>query len=184
MKRVNLISPWLSLSLRWLITQWWFSSPSSTLLGWFYVPTRSGTYSRDHFWEWSWLFFGKIPGGNHERYWPCCHLPLLHLHHSRRTRGFRDNREDGEDNPSGEVIGRVMMLMSLSQVRVMRILRIFKLVRHFAGLQSLFYTLQQAYKVNMDPNTPYCLHTASYFLKGEVLHKKFLTISDGKGEIF
>ena len=35
------------------------------------------------------------------------------------------------------------------QVRVMRILRIFKLVRHFAGLQSLFYTLQQAYQVNM-----------------------------------
>ena len=34
------------------------------------------------------------------------------------------------------------------QVRVMRILRIFKLVRHFAGLQSLFYTLQQAYQVN------------------------------------
>ena len=33
------------------------------------------------------------------------------------------------------------------QVRVMRILRIFKLVRHFAGLQSLFYTLQQAYQV-------------------------------------
>ena len=31
-------------------------------------------------------------------------------------------------------------------VRVMRILRIFKLVRHFAGLQSLFYTLQQAYQ--------------------------------------
>ena len=29
----------------------------------------------------------------------------------------------------------------------MRILRIFKLVRHFAGLQSLFYTLQQAYQV-------------------------------------
>ena len=28
----------------------------------------------------------------------------------------------------------------------MRILRIYKLVRHFAGLQSLFYTLQQAYK--------------------------------------
>ena len=33
------------------------------------------------------------------------------------------------------------------KVRVMRILRIFKLVRHFAGLQSLFYTLQQAYQV-------------------------------------
>ena len=28
----------------------------------------------------------------------------------------------------------------------MRILRIFKLVRHFAGLQSLFMTLRQAYK--------------------------------------
>ena len=28
----------------------------------------------------------------------------------------------------------------------MRILRVYKLVRHFAGLQSLFYTLQQAYK--------------------------------------
>lgn len=36
------------------------------------------------------------------------------------------------------------------QVRVMRILRIFKLVRHFAGLQSLFYTLQQAYQVTLD----------------------------------
>ena len=31
-------------------------------------------------------------------------------------------------------------------VRVMRIMRIFKLVRHFAGLQSLIYTLNQAYK--------------------------------------
>ena len=31
-------------------------------------------------------------------------------------------------------------------VRVMRIMRIFKLVRHFAGLQSLLYTLKQAYK--------------------------------------
>ena len=30
--------------------------------------------------------------------------------------------------------------------RVLRILRIFKLVRHFAGLQSLFYTVKQAYK--------------------------------------
>ena len=33
----------------------------------------------------------------------------------------------------------------------MRILRIFKLVRHFAGLQSLFYTLQQAYQVSLVP---------------------------------
>ena len=29
----------------------------------------------------------------------------------------------------------------------MRILRIFKMVRHFVGLQSLVYTLHQAYKV-------------------------------------
>jgi hypothetical protein len=28
----------------------------------------------------------------------------------------------------------------------MRVMRIFKLVRHFAGLQSLIYTLNQAYK--------------------------------------
>ena len=33
---------------------------------------------------------------------------------------------------------------SIFSVRVMRILRIFKLVRHFAGLQSLFMTLRQA----------------------------------------
>ena len=30
--------------------------------------------------------------------------------------------------------------------RIMRILRIFKMVRHFVGLQSLVYTLHQAYK--------------------------------------
>ena len=30
----------------------------------------------------------------------------------------------------------------------MRILRIFKLVRHFAGLQSLIFTLQQAYQAS------------------------------------
>ena len=29
---------------------------------------------------------------------------------------------------------------------MMRILRVYKLVRHFAGLQSLIYTLQQAYR--------------------------------------
>ena len=33
-----------------------------------------------------------------------------------------------------------------SVAKVMRFLRIFKLVRHFAGLQSLLFTLQQAYK--------------------------------------
>ena len=31
-------------------------------------------------------------------------------------------------------------------MRVMRILRVYKLFRHFAGLQSLIYTLHQAYK--------------------------------------
>ena len=50
------------------------------------------------------------------------------------------------------------------QVRVMRILRIFKLVRHFAGLQSLFYTLQQAYQVTLD-------------LKGRLMWKAFLWTS-------
>ena len=44
-----------------------------------------------------------------------------------------------------EIIGKTGKMIRL--VRVMRILRIFKLVRHFAGLQSLFYTLQQAYQV-------------------------------------
>ena len=39
------------------------------------------------------------------------------------------------------MIGKIIRL-----VRVMRIMRIFKLVRHFAGLQSLIYTLNQAYK--------------------------------------
>ena len=43
-----------------------------------------------------------------------------------------------------EIIGKTGKMIRL--VRVMRILRIFKLVRHFAGLQSLFYTLQQAYQ--------------------------------------
>ena len=43
-----------------------------------------------------------------------------------------------------EIIGKTGKMIRL--VRVMRILRIFKLVRHFAGLQSLLYTLQQAYK--------------------------------------
>ena len=48
-----------------------------------------------------------------------------------------------------EIIGKTGKMIRL--VRVMRILRIFKLVRHFAGLQSLFYTLQQAYQVCLCP---------------------------------
>ena len=43
-----------------------------------------------------------------------------------------------------EIIGKAGKIIRL--VRIMRILRIYKLVRHFAGLQSLLITLQQAYK--------------------------------------
>nr|XP_040575463.1 potassium voltage-gated channel protein Shab-like isoform X1 [Lepeophtheirus salmonis] len=42
------------------------------------------------------------------------------------------------------IIARAGKIIRLT--RVLRILRIFKLVRHFAGLQSLFYTVKQAYK--------------------------------------
>jgi len=43
-----------------------------------------------------------------------------------------------------KIIGKAGKIVRL--IRVMRILRIFKLVRHFAGLQSLLFTLRQAYK--------------------------------------
>ena len=43
-----------------------------------------------------------------------------------------------------DIIGKTGKIIRL--IRIMRILRVFKLVRHFAGLKSLFYTLQQAYK--------------------------------------
>ena len=43
-----------------------------------------------------------------------------------------------------KIIGKTGKIIRL--VRVMRFLRIFKLVRHFAGLQALLYTLQQAYR--------------------------------------
>ena len=43
-----------------------------------------------------------------------------------------------------EIIGKAGKLVRL--VRVLRVVRIFKLVRHFAGLQSLIYTLNQAYQ--------------------------------------
>ena len=39
-------------------------------------------------------------------------------------------------------------------VRVMRIMRIFKLVRHFAGLQSLIYTLNQVSCSGQDKSWP------------------------------
>ena len=47
-------------------------------------------------------------------------------------------------NQDFEIIGKTGKIIRL--IKVMRILRVYKLVRHFAGLQSLFYTLQQAYK--------------------------------------
>jgi hypothetical protein len=40
-----------------------------------------------------------------------------------------------------QIMGKAGKIVRL--VRVMRIMRIFKLVRHFAGLQSLIYTLNQ-----------------------------------------
>ena len=43
-----------------------------------------------------------------------------------------------------QMIGKTGKIIRL--VRVLRIMRIFKMVRHFAGLQSLAYTMQEAYK--------------------------------------
>ena len=43
-----------------------------------------------------------------------------------------------------EIIGKAGKLIRL--IRMMRILRIFKMIRHFVGLQSLVYTLHQAYR--------------------------------------
>ena len=45
-----------------------------------------------------------------------------------------------------QILGKAGKIMRL--VRVMRILRIFKLVRHFAGLQSLIYTLKQVIDID------------------------------------
>ena len=53
-----------------------------------------------------------------------------------------------------QIIGKTGKIIRL--IRVMRILRVFKLVRHFAGLQSIFMTLQQAYQVSI-----FFLHTYS-----------------------
>ena len=43
-----------------------------------------------------------------------------------------------------QIIGKAGKILRL--MKVMRIFRVYKLFRHFAGLQSLLYTLQQAYK--------------------------------------
>ena len=44
-----------------------------------------------------------------------------------------------------EIVGKAGKLIRM--LKLMRILRILKMVRHFVGLQSLVYTLYQAYKV-------------------------------------
>ena len=54
-----------------------------------------------------------------------------------------------------EIMGKAGKIVRL--VRVMRVMRIFKLVRHFAGLQSLIYTLNQ---VSVIPLLPSLLHSS------------------------
>ena len=88
--------------------------------------------------------------GPHEpgRLWS--HPSILHHTGSRQHGGHADHWK-GDPNPSQTLkfgaktfpfqAGKLIRL-----VRVLRIMRIFKLVRHFAGLQSLIYTLNQAYK--------------------------------------
>ena len=50
-------------------------------------------------------------------------------------------------NKAGNMVRLVRVVNLLrSQVRVLRILRIFKIIKHFSGLQSLLYTLHQAWK--------------------------------------
>ncbi len=46
-----------------------------------------------------------------------------------------------------DLIGKASKQLKLTRlIRVLRFIRVFKLVRHFAGLQSLLHTLNQAYK--------------------------------------
>ena len=49
-----------------------------------------------------------------------------------------------------EIMGKAGKIVRL--VRVMRVMRIFKLVRHFAGLQSLIYTLNQVSAILLLPS--------------------------------
>ena len=49
-----------------------------------------------------------------------------------------------------EIMGKAGKIVRL--VRVMRVMRIFKLVRHFAGLQSLIYTLNQVSVILLLPS--------------------------------
>ena len=43
-----------------------------------------------------------------------------------------------------EIVGKAGKIVRF--LKVLRIFRVYKLFKHFAGLQSLLYTLQQAYK--------------------------------------
>ena len=67
-----------------------------------------------------------------------------------------------------QIVGKAGKIVRL--MRVMRILRVYKLFRHFAGLQSLIYTLQQAYK-----ELGLLLHIISQFgpLRDEILPVTF-----------
>ena len=53
-----------------------------------------------------------------------------------------------------KILGKTGKIMRL--VRVMRILRIFKLVRHFAGLKALLYTLKQVSRNKIAADIKYC----------------------------
>ena len=102
------------------------------------------------------LPFQILEGANeHDRH--CGDMSLLHLPVTGGTGGLPDHWQDWQDHPAGQDDDDDGLedydRENLDQVRVMRILRIFKLVRHFAGLQSLLYTLQQAYQVN-HPTSP------------------------------
>ena len=59
-----------------------------------------------------------------------------------------------------EIMGKAGKIVRL--VRVMRVMRIFKLVRHFAGLQSLIYTLNQVSQPQ--PSSSYQLSFTPFLL--------------------
>lgn len=71
-------------------------------------------------------------------------LAIIPFYLSLILEGLEDFQIIGK---TGKIIRLVSArLLHSFQIRVMRILRVFKLVRHFAGLQSLLFTLQQAYQ--------------------------------------
>lgn len=68
----------------------------------------------------------------------------LHYIFCPRVARHEDHQQGGHHDPSGQ--WQTFSLNIPYQVRVMRILRIFKMVRHFVGLQSILYTLHEAWK--------------------------------------